>query len=273
MVAAIATALEARGLSAPAADCPAERARIERSDDSIALSIVDIEGRAAQRVVADPSTAVMLIESFAATEPTPMPEMAAATAIDRDEPTGLAAPRAAIVVAVRGSLAVTGESSVAPDGSVWYGARASACVRLGVACVGAAARVASDAGVSGDAELGEASRTAADILLVGELPVVRDHLVVTPGLGIGLGWLKTRRTYTDTTNAMSDTVEADTGGLRLDAHISVTWPIAQAFSLRFGAAICGSPFAHVAPFVEETREAPGEPRVFGRVELGVEVAR
>jgi hypothetical protein len=267
LIAEIASQLRESGISSPLRGCPFARVTIERHGDSIALSIVDPDDRRAQRAVGDPATAAVLIESLLAAQD-PAIRIATAQPVDvqRDaEVPAVLAPSPPI--AVPGALAMAAESSLATDRSFWFGVRASGCVMLGPACVGGATRFARDTLVAGAAEVSEASRFGADLLLSGELPIERDGFTLTPGVGLGVGWLHVRR------DVMTDTVEIDTGGLRAEAHVSATMPLGRLLQLRLGASIAISPVAHTQPFRAEGNEAPGEPRGFARVELGLEVQR
>ena len=231
----IADTLRSRGIREPQPGCPAESARVERRGDGIEVWIVDPDGRTSERRVADLSTAAALIETFASQTALPGPAFAAAPrAQDPEQPRVLVRVHSA-PPSVRGTIGIAAESSVANDGSIWAGARARACVKLGPTCVGGEARFASDVLVNGEAEQAEARRSAGDLQLIAEYPIVRDGWSVTPGVGVGVGWLRVRRDFMDSTG--SDTVEIDAGGPRTSAHLTAAFPLGRSIVLTVGAAV------------------------------------
>jgi hypothetical protein len=280
MAAEVAETLDARGLAAPRAGCPVEQATLERAAGGILVTIVDVDGRRAERTVADTATAAALIESFAASElmpartpPSVRPVAVAAAVVDARVDGEL--PRVLVVRTesrVHGSIGVAAESAVGSDGSVWFGTRAHACVQLGPACAGGAVRIARDAGLGGDAETLESRRTGYDVLLTVDLPLSPGRWALAPGVGVGTGWVHIRRDFMSTQEG-PDTAEINAGGLRADLHVTASVPLAAGVFLTLGAALGLAPNAHSAPYIDEGRTVAGEPRAFGRVDLGLELGR
>lgn len=270
---AIREELEQRSLTAPAAGCPAERVTVELHDGGFVVRIVDQDGREFERRVTDAATVVTLIESFMAQAELAMPRptelLRPREVPDREEPRDLAG--AAHGSSPHGTVGVTLESSLSGDGALWLGFHGKTCVRIGAVCIGVTARYARDSVVAGDAERTESTRTAADVLITTDLPLARARWVFTPGVGAGIGWLHSARTLADAEG--TDMLEIDAGGVRLDAHLETSVAVWRGARLVLGAAIGFTPNAHTASFSDEGMDVAGEPRTFGRVQVGMELAR
>ena len=263
----IAEALHARGIDEPRAGCPAERARIDRVDGAIRLSITDSDGRRIERQVSDPDTAAAVIESFTALDLGPPIQVASA---DVEQPVLIGETIAAATSATpRGSFGAAFESALATDRSLWLGVRARGCVQLGQLCVGGAARFARDSGISGDAKRTASTRTTADMLVVLDVPLALGRFAITPGAGLGVGWLRGRANV----SSGGEMLDVDAGGLRANAHVGVALPVGRGVSLTLGASVEVSPFAHTAPYGQDGHEIAGEPRGFVRLDLGLELVR
>lgn len=272
--AAIAGLLAERGLVAPVAGCPAERATVESFEGEIVVWIVDVEGRRTQRQVADLATAAALIETFSVAAPLPTGSLRSPAPLDvhdvEDEPAMLI-PRSAGRRTVLGAVGASIGSSVASDGSVWLSSSGFACVDFGRVCVGGVARYSRDAGLSGSGERAETLRSATDVLLSVDVPLHRGRWSFSPGLGLGVGWLRVGRDVM--TSEGTQQLERDTGGLRVELRASTSVPLRRGVSLTLGLAFGVAPGAHTQPFREEGFEIAGEPRTVGRIELGLELGR
>ncbi|HEY5927559.1 MAG TPA: hypothetical protein VIV11_38005, partial [Kofleriaceae bacterium] len=150
LVDSIDTELSRRGVATdPIANCPAAKARIERRGAGVTVIVTDPNGRRSERTLADLDAAASLIESWARqdmnaaallgwTEPPPL-----VTEARVDEVSPPPVPVAAARVRDPFSVVVGAESSVAFNGTSWFGGRAAACVRVGPLCAGASARMLS----------------------------------------------------------------------------------------------------------------------------------
>src|SRR5262249_27152878 len=125
----------------------------------------------------------------------------------------------------RGGGGMAAESSIGNDGSRWLGVTGNACVVVGPACVGALARLATTQPSTG---AGQSRRWGIDVLLGAGVPFSVGRAILTPGAAIGLGWLRSR-SAPDGGGATYD--EDDTGGLRLEAGLSLAYPLSRSLSI------------------------------------------
>ena len=271
---AITRLLGDRGILPPVGGCPAERASVDPFGGEIVVSIVDVDGRQAQRQVADLATAAALIETFSVTAPlpsgTPRPlEPLPLQVSDVEEQPEVFLLRSPKPRSVLGAVGASIGSSFASDGSVWLSSTATACVDLGWFCVGGAARYSRDAALSGTAEKTETTRSETDVLLSVEVPMHVGRWSFSPGLGLGIGWLRVRRDVVTAEGPQQ--LELDTGGLRAELRTTTSVPLRRGVSLTLGVTLGFAPGAHTHSFREEGFEIAGEPRTVGRIELGLEL--
>jgi hypothetical protein len=151
--------------------------------------------------VASPALAATLIESWMRPDLTG-PLLAARPMPSAQEPTVAAAPVPPAPAASTVSFVVMGESGVASEGSVWMGASAAARSGWGTFRIGPRARFTSQTVASRsqlavyeenqDADL---DRLAAELLVEAERPFAVGAVWLTPGLGAGARWLRTRASH------------------------------------------------------------------------------
>jgi hypothetical protein len=274
--AAITRLLADRGILAPVEGCPAERASVDSFEGEIVVSIVDVDGRRAQRQVADLATAAALIETFSVTAPLPSgsfrpPAPPPLEVHDVEDQPEVFLPRLPGRRMVLGVIGASIGSSFASDGSVWLSSSGFACVDLGWFCIGGAARYSRDAALSGSAEKTETTRSETDVLLSFEVPMHSGRWSFSPGLGLGIGWLRVQRDVM--TSEGSQQLELDTGGLRAEFRATTSVPLRRGVSFTLGVALGFAPGAHTQSFREEGFEIAGEPRTVGRIELGLELGQ
>ena len=274
ITATISAALETHGIAAPLEGCPFARAEVERVDDSLVLAIIDYDGRQSQRRVGDAAIAASVIESFAMTSGeatwTIMP--VAPTVRDAEQPNVLTLRHEP--TPARGAIQAGPEFSAATDGSVWFGAHARGCVQLGRACVGGELRIARDAELRGAGAQTLSTRTAADLLVVLDVPFARRRFALTPGIGLGVGWMRVRSdSDASAFPAGGETLDVDAGGVRANVHLGLAIPLRAGIAVTLGASLDVAPFAHTARYMMDGGELAGEPRGFARFGLGVEMAR
>jgi hypothetical protein len=155
------------------------------------------------------------------------------------------------------SIAVLGAVSYASDDSLWFDATALACADLGPFCIGGLVRAAFDSAETGASARVETNRVALDVLATVELPVRWPRFSLTPGIGVGGGWI---RSISDVDQAPADTEEVDRGTLRFDAHVRFAAALTETLWLDLGLFADVSPLAHTARFVDDGVMLAGEPR-------------
>ncbi len=177
-----------------AAGCPAVRAHVTQQEREIAVQIEDWDGRISERVVTDTAAAATLIESWARrdishpllalsrteTTATPPPP----------EPAGPVVSAAPAALTRLVDLRAAGDISSGFDGSMWFGGHLSGCVRADPVCVGAQARLAYDPAINGETGRVGTRRIAADLLLIVDFPLSWERVSFTPGVGVGVGWVR-----------------------------------------------------------------------------------
>jgi len=258
LVDSLEAALRGRGIeTAATAECPAARVRIARRGTTIAVSVVDPDGRRSERSLATLDAAASLIESWARQDlNAPLLVGRSYEPVDQPEPSVVAWPARATARAHDPlTLVVAGESSFATNGGVWLGARATACARIGRVCLGLAGRT-----------LGNDSHRSYDVLAAIDVPFfVGQRVAIVTGAGAGPGWFLRAELH-------------DTGpttwthaGTRLDAHASVSIAIAPHVALHAGLSAGLSPSGQAVRTDGESMTTNDEPTVFLRGDLGLRI--
>lgn len=260
LVDSLEAALRGRGIATTAtAECPAARVRITRRGTTIAVSVVDPDGRRSERSFANLAAAATLIESWARQDlNAPLLVGPSYEQVDQPEASLGARPAPApATVRTRDplTLVVAGESSFDTSGSAWLGARASACARVGRVCLGLAGRT-----------LADESHRSYDVLAAIDVPfLVGRRLAIVTGVGAGPGWFRT-------------TEPRDLGpftwtsvGARIDAHASLSFALAPHVALHAGLSIGASPSAPVSRMDGENVLSNDEPAILFRGGLGLRI--
>ncbi len=291
--------LASAGVAEATADCPAVRARVARHGDEIAVVVLDADGRSSGRRLADPLIAATWIESWVSPESEPLLEprqaLAAPGAVDVAAPAREAPPVLWLAVATR--------SLSAGDGSDWRSIDASACARLGPACVGLAAAIAENGDWSHNYGLSFSRRRTFDVLATARLPAQLGKATLAPSASLGGGWLHTQRDPPDGYCSNQDPSNPDmcqgfwpyddgfyvlSFGLRAQLAVSLAVPITEQLALEVGAGVDLVPTAHREPFrpgmddidpndpdaqppLDPTVELPGEPDHFTWWGIGLRV--
>ena len=259
LVDAVDERLRARGIvTSPAADCPRARVTIARRGPSIAVTIVDADGRQSERVLGDASATAALIESWVRRDLNEsalagwMPEAAVAEApvrVDRMDPAPATRP-----ARPRVQLTAAFESAVAFEGSTWLGARGGACVRFGRPCIGASARY-----LTNDAR-------SVDVLAAIEVPfALHPRVDAIVGAGAGVGWFTSVRVVEG-----SPVLDETTLGLRLEGRAAIALRITRQVAFQLGAAVGGSPSAPVV-IGDQGSRTNDEPTGYVRFDVGLHV--
>ena len=242
----------------PPGDCKPLVVELTASDGLFGVSIADAWGRTAERTVKDPATAATLIESWArmdlldgatttssvsasaaASPPPPLKNAQPETPTQKMEPTALAAAAPSPTVVEKTSLfRLSAEGGMGKDGLRWIGLAGSACARLGPVCLGMKARY----GIS------QERQNAVDGLAVLDLPLVFGRVSLTPGVGVGVGWLSGRD------QGFGAFGHQDDAGLapRAELHLMASVRLSERLSLELGAA------GTVAPSFGHHRELMGD---------------
>lgn len=262
LVDAIDSTLTERGIATKAtAACPTTTALVERRDNAIAVTITDPSGRRSTRTLDDITAAATLIESWARQdmnasalvgwiEPAPLPPIAETPRVDVVATVATSRARDPL------TLAVAGESSLGFDGTAWLGAHATACVRLGPACIGAAGRI-----------LADDSRRSMDVLAAAELPVaLSPRLVLVAGVAAGVGSFRSPFTRAELVTTKTAT------GARVDAHAAITVALSRYIGLHVGLSVGGSPQAPMTIATDgDAKTDNDEPSGFVRADVGLRI--
>jgi hypothetical protein len=161
-------------------------------------------------------------------------------------------------------LGALAETSIASDGTAWGGASATACLRLWRLCAGLLGRYSTTLVRGGDPA--RSSRGGGDLLVTADLPLHIRRVILQPGLGIGVGWM---RTTAGVANFKGEYELIDTGGLRLNAHLTAVVPLTRYLSFQASVAFDISPLVDPGHRVEDSTQFPTEPRYYGRLGLGL----
>ena len=149
---------------------------------------------------------------------------------------------------------LVGDVTIEADASVWYGASATGCLRIGAVCAGGRARIARDGGIAGpSANAGGGSRTASELLAAVALPVASPRLTVTPLLALGAAWTRTEAA------PRADTDRLDDLGLRAEVALAAGLALGRRWSI--GGEIGASVVALSATTAQQTAsgDAPARP--------------
>jgi len=282
----LADALARAGTGAdPEPGCTVEIVHVKAVGGALELTITDPYGRLTHRIVADLGTATAVVEATPGSDALlpllPEGESAdipADAALEAIVPPVLApaSPPATVVTATpsrdsgpeRGlSLSFATEFATGSDGSSWAGASISGCVMFGPACVGTDVRFWND--LEADEESANAihRRTIGAMAIAVDVPWTRGHLMLRPGVELGLGWVHMGDFAVNP--RASDDADFDQGQVIAAAHVAASYPISRRWALEASIAANLSLFAHHQSFVVEGIQLPGEPLAFGVVSLGL----
>ncbi|MEJ7598977.1 MAG: hypothetical protein WKG01_13800 [Kofleriaceae bacterium] len=235
--------------------CPAVRVRVEHRGDQLHLELNDSFSRLGRRQVRDVSTAAAIVESWTLQEieQGSMPELAAS-------PTTSGGTSIAPRVAASG-LAAMLESSIGDDGSLWLGGAVSGCARLGPTCVGGIARFARDTRSTGETAGVEPRSNELHALATLDVPRTAGSFSISPGLGLGYGWLEITSSHLDIHMLPVQTAHSS-HALRADLHVTVTRSFGR------GIALYGDLRGDTALV---RSEIPAGPERFARAAIGIRV--
>lgn len=262
--------------------CPGLAATINRHHDLISVQLADSEGHVEVREFVDIATVTVLLISRVKTdwldglenvpptteprrEPIPIKTSDSSKApIDIDH-SKTPTPNRFINLYFGPSLAY------ASDASSWGAAELSACIAMGPTCIGVSLRAEMDLGISGHAAQLGTSRNGFEILLSASYPF---HLLswfsLEPGLGLGLGWLRSRKQ--GKVDQPMDLQEMDSGGALVQPFVrssfTTKWGLGLSPILYFSL----SPMAHSGDFVDADGSIAAPPLWSGGVGLTLNYA-
>lgn len=226
LVKTVSTRLSASGISTTAAaGCPSVQVRLEKRGDQVHLQVTDAYKRFSERDVQDAATAAAIIESWTLqeVEAGALPEAPAIA-------TAAIPPAIAVRHLVRHGVSASLMSAVGSDRTTWVGGSLAACLRVGPTCVGASLRGESDTGATGPTSTLAQSSYVLSALATIDLPRKLGGFVLTPGIGVGYGWLHVTTTHHDAMNNPFDIPSAD-HQLRTGAHVALVRAVSDHLSM------------------------------------------
>ncbi|MDQ3336606.1 MAG: hypothetical protein M4D80_15675 [Myxococcota bacterium] len=236
--------LAANGVATVAtAGCPAVRVHLEKRGEQLHLRVADGYQRRGEREVQDIATAAAVIESWTLQEiedgtlpETPTPSVTAAVA--------------PLVQRERFAIAVAGQFSVAGDGSTWLGGELAGCVRIGWACVGASTAFLANTSTTADTTRGSQRSKELHALATLEVPRTLGSFTISPGIGIGYGWMTFAEQHMDVVHMLPVSVEYSSHALHARAQLAVSR------SLGGRLALVGSLFGDIAALRSSIPDGP-----------------
>ena len=222
LVAGLTARLTASGVAtATISGCPSVTVVIEKRGEQVHVKLADAFQRTSERDVRDVATAAAVVESW--------------TYQTIDAGTLPAEPAAPAIVAVAPPTATSGiaasaMSSLGSNGATtWIGGSLSACARIGSFCAGATLRAELDTTATGDSSTISQDSYALSALATIDLPRQLGSFVVSPGIGVGYGYLHVVTHHRDAMNNPLDVPTPD-HELRTAAHVALLKPLAATVS-------------------------------------------
>jgi hypothetical protein len=212
LVAEVAQVLAARGIATGLA-CATVEARVEQRDATIAIAIDSTQ--AIRREVREVETAATVIESFARDDAAPL---LAARDVRRPTPPPTAAQPEPPAHKPRGLRVFAGlESAIGSDESRWFGLHLGGCWMLDVVCLAGRVRTSNRT----DEHEMEPWRESWEVLVGVDVPFAIGRWSIEPGIAFGPSGMSTR--------GAED--REDTNGIRGEAHVTVSIPVASRFAV------------------------------------------
>ncbi|GEM_PF-6157607 len=265
IVKAVSSYLQARGVSTRRVEnCPVVIANLSVSNKGISIHLAKDSGRIDTRLVSDTSTAATLIESWVRSDlTTPLinPQISVPLIPQESEPGN----GVDTMVPEEPSLDHTENSigfavglhpgfSVAGDGSFWLSVAATGCIIIGSVCPGTLLRYNVDSGIFGHSKDLHTSRSGIEAVITSEYPIHFGRLVISPGLGIGTGWIRSKHKDLNTGN-----LEIDSAVLRLEVYTHTFLIFSNGFIIGATLSSGVDPLTHTADFNEPNGVVAGNP--------------
>jgi hypothetical protein len=216
LVETLITRLTASGVATTATSgCPVVQVRLEMRGQQVHVHLTDAFNRGGERDVQDVATAAAIVESWTLQEIDAgvLPaEPAVRTSVD--------VPVVATRHLVRHGVSASVMSALGSNGTTWVGGSISACLRVGPLCAGMALRGESDTRATGDTATVAQDSYVLSALATVDLPRKLGGFVVSPGIGLGYGYLHVVTHHRDAMNNPLDIPTAD-HQLRTGAHVAL----------------------------------------------------
>lgn len=195
LTAPIALALREHGIQlASQVGCPVIRAQIERRGALLAVRLLE-EVQHVDRTVTDLQIATTVIESWVRSDISApllaslMPKVPELPAPPMASPSPVSPPPAPPPHRTRFAVELLPEAGVDVAAAGWFGGSLRACTRVGLFCLGVTTRLAAAVPVTQGEGIVD-QRLAGDLLAHLELPVRLRRITVSPGLGLGAGFVR-----------------------------------------------------------------------------------
>ena len=247
----------------PKEGCPATRAFIEARPKGLWIRITDPFGRTSERTVDDPTGAATLIESWVrgdiGLDLVQAPEIPATTP-EPVQPTPTPVPQP---TRPKGTIFISGEVFLGTDNSFWLGADLGGCGRVGPSCIGGLIRYTSNEINPSKYDRYDLDRYGADALVFVDFPLQAGTIFVTPGVGLGAGWLHTEGRAQNENDGTGRWERFDTYGPTGEIHIGFGHEVTSGMTLGLSGAFRFYYPPHIDDFRRGGRILPGEPWGFG----------
>jgi hypothetical protein len=217
LVKTLITRLVASGIATTStAGCPTVQVRLEKRGQQIHVRVTDAFNRLGERDVQDVATAAAIIESWT------LQEVDTGTLpVEPSAEAGPASPAIAALHLVRSGVAASVLSALGSDGTTWVGGAVAACARIGALCAGASLRGERDTRATGDTSTIAQDAYVLSALATIDLPRKLGGFVLSPGIGVGYGWLHVTTHHRDAMNNPLDIPTSD-HQLRTGAHVALS---------------------------------------------------
>jgi len=250
--------LQLRGISTERMDdCPAVSATLHKSSAGIDVILDDGPDRQHRQAVSDIGTAATIIESWTRSDlsaPLLEKRQPLLSAAESQPGTVTAAVQQSVPPILVGTLIGLDRGN---DGSIWIDSQVTGCVRVGPLCPGALFRVGFDLRQTGSSDRLNTDRTTFDLLITTDYRIQLPTLVLSPGMGFGVSYLRGR----SPSPAISGATEVeDLGGLLADLHLSTEIPLRRHLTVEFRLGADVSPLTATTAVTENNIILAGKPR-------------
>lgn len=288
----LARTLASHGIATtPSPGCPLLSVRLEVHGALLALTMSE-ELRRSERAVTDLETAVTMIESFVRSDLS-APLLSGLVPAPSGPPVPITPPRPAVApppptapppAPGRFTLGLLAEAAVDGGGSPWLGTSLHACARSGPLCLGSLVRFAAALPLQYSDQLVD-QRFALDVYATAELPIRLSRLRLSPGIGLGAGFLRHRvhgRSGSPPPRGSSQERDSDAddyfdeasvsdGGLRIEAQLTLAFELRARLALELRAAYAAAFLDSPTPVLAVGKEMaePLLPTPFSTARCGV----